>query len=108
MVFEGGLPQVPRPNPAPFRVRGFEHTAPPYVGTRELGGIAQVPGTPPRVRGNPLGPISQCIDTNREDQFGIPLRKYWIPASAGSCRRGSGRSSIMIVYVRVSRGWMCG
>ena len=26
---EGGLPQVPRPNPAPFRVRGFEHTAPP-------------------------------------------------------------------------------
>ena len=69
---------MPRPNPAPFRVRGFEHTAPPYVGTRELGGIAQVPGTPPRVRGNPLGPISQCIDTHRGDGFGIPSKKYMI------------------------------
>ena len=24
----------------------------------------------------PIGPISQCIDTNRGNGFGIPLRKY--------------------------------
>ena len=79
---EGGLPQVPCPNPAPFRVRGFEHTAPPRVGTREHGSIAHVRGTPPRVLGTPLGPISQCIDTKRGTGFGIPLRKY-----TGSARR---------------------
>ena len=32
MVLEGGLPQVPRPNPAPFRVRGFRAHRPPLSG----------------------------------------------------------------------------
>ena len=51
----------------------------------------------------PPGPISQCIDTNREDQFGIPLRKYRFRASAGRSIEFGDREDQVPKDMRLSR-----
>ena len=75
---------------------------PPDASMYEHGGVAIVRTNPPRVRGIPLGPISQCIDTKWGNGFGTSLRKYRIRPSAGRPIRGI-RKIKYVKYARLSK-----